>query len=128
MSTVIGIAGMPGSGKSTLLKLFREDISRIDDFNNHWTTNLGTALAHITADKLLLITDVMFVDPAWRRKLEQAIAHPVQWIIFENAPLKACQNALKRNRKHNLPNELRLIAELKEKHGFEPMLIVTESP
>jgi tRNA uridine 5-carbamoylmethylation protein Kti12 len=126
MSAVIGIGGMPGSGKSTFLKHFREDIPRLDDFNNNWTTNLASALAFLAADKTVIITDVQFCDPAWRRKLEEQLAHPVQWIVFENNPLKACANALKRNRRNNIANELRLIAELQFKHEPEPMKIITD--
>lgn len=125
MSAVIGIGGMPGCGKTTLLKLFREDIARLDDFNNNWTTNLASALSFIAADKPVLITDVQFCDPVWRRKLEEALGREVQWIVFENAPVKACTNALKRNRRHNIANELRLIAELQFTHQPEPMKIVT---
>lgn len=126
MSPIIGIAGMPGSGKSTLLKLFREEIVRLDDFNNSWNANLGIAIGVIATGKPLLVTDVMFCDPVWRRKLEAALAHKVQWIVFENNPTKASANAIKRNRKHNLANELRLIGELTFKHEVEPMLIATE--
>jgi hypothetical protein len=126
MSAVIGIGGMPGSGKTTLLKLFRDDIPRLDDFNNNWTTNLASALSFIAAGKTLLITDVQFCDPAWRRKLEEQLGRHVYWIVFENAPVKACTNALKRNRRNNIANELRLIAELQFKHEAEPMRIMTE--
>lgn len=94
---VIAIAGLPGSGKSGLMKgLQHQGYSCYDDINRIWRGNLSMARSEAQRGQNLVVSDIMFCEESWRKRLETELGVPVHWIFFENNPWQCAKNSLYR--------------------------------
>lgn len=116
-AAIIGVAGLPGSGKSHLLAvLHARGFARVDDLNIDWRGNLRRIRRELGAGRDVALADIMFCQPAWRRRLERELGHPIRWIFFENQPLRCIANCLHRfirdGRRRPIMSEIRKIGRL----------------
>lgn len=114
---VIAIAGLPGSGKTVLIKdLVQHGYSSFDDINTDWCGRLPRARTEARTGRDLVVSDIMFCDESWRKRLETELGIAVQWIFFENNPWQCAKNSLFRfmfeKPDRPLQNEIRKIQEL----------------
>ncbi len=94
---VIGIVGLPGSGKSGVMdELQKQGYSRYNDINRDWNGSLPKARVEAQQGKNVAISDIMFCDESWRRRLDRELGLPVQWLFFENNPWQCAKNCLYR--------------------------------
>lgn len=116
-AAIIGVAGLPGSGKSHLLDVLRaRGFVSVDDINIDWRGNLRRIRRELGEGRDVALADIMFCQPAWRRRLERELGHPIRWIFFENQPLRCIANCLHRfihgGRRRPIMSEIRKIGRL----------------
>jgi predicted kinase len=152
MTTLTAIAGLPGSGKSTLIRRLARKVRGLvapdfmlgvdDDSPIRRSPRITDSpvytqlISDLRAGKDCIVADIVFCDTLWRVELEQIVRADVpevkiDWMFFENAPLKCARNASKRGRV-SLPRELRLIDYLSRKYitplGVKPMRVWDGGP
>jgi RNase adaptor protein for sRNA GlmZ degradation len=118
---VIGIAGLPGSGKSSLIRELEADAYICyDDVNRDWKGNIPKARTEAQRGKNVAVSDIMFCEESWQRRLEEELGVPVQWIFFRNDLWQCAKNCLYRfmfeKRHRPLQEEIRKICELSARY------------
>lgn len=94
---VIAIAGLPGSGKTTLLLKFNQQgYHGIDDINKDWSEGINQLRQDLQRNAGVVVTDIIFCDPAWRQRLEAELGMPVRWVFFANSPWRCALNCCSR--------------------------------
>jgi hypothetical protein len=94
-SNVIVVAGLPGSGKSRIMdELKNNGYSRYNDINKNWDENISRVLLEIRQGLKVAISDIIFCDKSWRKRLEDELCVSVQWIFMENDPWQCAKNCL----------------------------------
>lgn len=95
---IICIVGLPGSGKTTLAKslCMREDVV-LDDIKSLDDLNSGLRFCDRSGGKVI-ITDPNFCLAETREFAMKSLKyHTVNWIYFENDPVKCLNNVKHRN-------------------------------